>query len=165
MNRTFRLLGVGTAVGVLALGISATSATATPTSTTESSAYAPYVRVIKSNATGRCLDDSSGYGLRIFPCNNLIYQKFDVYNNPNGTHFLVNRSTGRCVEDAAKGIRANRCTGAANQMWYFSNWKGGGWGISNRSTNRCVYAYVNGVSILGTESCNWSSRLQSFALL
>lgn len=88
-------------------------------------------RVIKSNATGRCLDDSA-YGLRTFPCNGLDFQKFNVTNNPDGTHYLVNRSTGRCVEDAPSGIRAARCNGFYRQRWYFSNWGPGGWASAIR---------------------------------
>jgi hypothetical protein len=135
---------------------------------TDSLNNAPVVRVIKSNSTGRCLDDSSGFGLRFFPCNGLQYQKFDVYNNPNGTRYLVNRVTGRCVEDATdgSGLRARNCNGAGNQMWYVSNWGGGGWGFSNKGTSRCVYSYVvaRNTHVWGVGRCNWSSRAQSFSL-
>lgn len=166
MNRTLCLLGVSAAASLLVLGISAPSAMATTLSEVHTgSSTAPHVRAIKSSATGRCIQDSAN-GLRLAPCRNAVTQKFDVYDNPNGTKYFVNRSTGRCVEDAPNGIRANSCNGAGNQMWYLSNWGTGGWGISNKSTRRCVYAYVTqNVYVWGTAGCNWQSRSQSFTLV
>ncbi|MEU6783876.1 RICIN domain-containing protein [Nonomuraea angiospora] len=123
------------------------------------------VRVIKSNETAKCLDDSV-YGLRVFRCNGLVFQKFDVTNNPNGTHYLVNLSTGRCIEDPPSGIiHAANCNGASNQMWYINNWGTGGWGFTNKRTNRCIYNKVAGAQWLIVTVCNWDWRPESFSLL
>lgn len=82
-----------------------------------SSAAAPSkVQFFKSYVTGKCIDDSHE-GLRVFPCNGLNYQKWQVTVWPNGTRELRNVATGRCIDDSHEGLRSFPCNRSAYQSW------------------------------------------------
>lgn len=81
------------------------------------SAIAPQaVQTFKSYGTGKCMDDSH-VGLRVFPCNGLNYQKWQVQVWPNGTRELRNVATGRCVDHSHEGLRSFPCNRSAYQSW------------------------------------------------
>jgi hypothetical protein len=71
--------------------------------------------VLKNVSTLRCIDDSSGYGLRDFGCQapgpNLAYQEFTANPDPSFTYdILKNVKTGRCIDDStAYGLRDYPC--------------------------------------------------------
>src|SRR5438874_3933890 len=75
-------------------------------------------------STGKCLDDSLGYGLRTNTCNGLDYQNFILTETVDG--FLIydviqNVHTGSCVDDSlAYGLRGNYCNGLNYQQFFFN---------------------------------------------
>lgn len=89
----------------------------------------------KSQATGRCWDDSE-YGLRSFACNGLDYQEF--YYNSN--HSLQNVHTGRCIDDSAQyGLRSFPCNGLSYQSWSYTAVSGlYAQYKNNLQTGRCI---------------------------
>jgi hypothetical protein len=109
-------------------------------------------------ATGRCLDDSTAYGLRGFSCNNSSYQFWWSTQNSNGTWTLRNDYTGRCLDDStAYGndvLRGYSCNGLAYQQWTAL----GAFTYRNLATGRCLddsTAYGN--DVLRGYSCNGSA--------
>jgi hypothetical protein len=73
--------------------------------------------VLKNVHTGRCIDDSSGYGLRSYGCNSLNYQQWVEYAGPNGSYIYKNKNTGRCIDDSSAGLRSYGCNGLNYQQF------------------------------------------------
>jgi hypothetical protein len=111
MNKTCSKL-LATAFAMVALTTPAAADTAEA-----SSAVAPQaLQTFKNVGTGKCMDDSHE-GLRVFPCNGLNYQKWQVTVWPNGTRELRNVATGRCVDHSHEGLRSFPCNRLDYQSW------------------------------------------------
>jgi hypothetical protein len=154
-------------LAVVTMGLTATGTATASTEAVKTRAVSPSIGLaapthsIKSMVTGRCLDDSSVYGLRTFPCNGLAYQKFTFWSGPYGTYLLQNQATKRCLYDSLRGgIQARPCTGSSNQHWYLITWaRGGPYGFSNRNTSECIdNTWFGGVSVLQTLPCRAVKR-------
>ena len=124
-SRTGRIVAA-TATAVLTaagLGISAAgtaSAAETGRDTPQSLNGITYSYALQNQNTGRCVDDSFAYGLRAFTCNGMNFQKFNFYQQSNGSWVLQNQNTGRCVDDSlAYGLRAFTCNGMNFQTFNF----------------------------------------------
>ena len=83
-------------------------------------AYADTVSYeIKNGNTGRCIDDSTTYGLRSHACNGTSYQQWKFYLSVRPTFVIKNANTGRCIDDSATyGLRSFGCNGQVYQQWY-----------------------------------------------
>lgn len=71
---------------------------------------------IQSRSTNRCLDHSNENGLRTVDCNQLNWQKWNI-TNKNGGLEIMNRQTGKCLDDSNLGIRAISCNNTIYQRW------------------------------------------------
>lgn len=70
-----------------------------------------------NQATGRCIDDSTTYGLRSYPCNGRTFQEWWEVPTSYGTMFQ-NLNTGLCIDDSATyGLRAYSCNYRTFQSW------------------------------------------------
>ena len=75
--------------------------------------------------TANCIDDSSGFGLRMYGCNtssyNSGYQKW-WYGTYAGYYYFENAKTLVCLDDSLDfGLRVYSCTGNTgnnHQLWY-----------------------------------------------
>ena len=92
-----------------------------------------------NQATGRCVDDSFGYGLRAFGCNGQNYQTFALTGQSDGNWVLTNYNTGRCVDDSfGYGLRAFGCNGQNYQRWQWIAWSDGTSTFVNENTGRAI---------------------------
>jgi hypothetical protein len=67
---------------------------------------------MQNAVTKRCIDDSSGYGLRANGCNGLNYQDFTWWWQNDGSVVMQNAVTKRCIDDSfGYGLRANGYNG------------------------------------------------------
>ncbi|MEU9190830.1 RICIN domain-containing protein [Streptomyces sp. NPDC048484] len=95
----------------LVTGIGVSTATAAP-------AVDP-IQTFRNVATGKCLDDSFGAGVRTHPCNYGPAQQWSVHAWNDGTRRLQNAATGRClslVGLASVGIAT--CNSSEEQSWF-----------------------------------------------
>jgi hypothetical protein len=122
------------AVGMFPTGVQA--APAHPAiSTIKDSAHlnVPYI-VPKNRATNLCLDDSWEVGLRTFPCNGGVWQRWDVYVQTIGIVGLKSQATGKCL-DLVNGLHTDAvCHFTTQQLWKVNSpVDGGGFTIQNTS--------------------------------
>jgi hypothetical protein len=84
---------------------------------------------LENGNTKLCIDDSSQYGLRGYPCNgpsyNSGYQQW--IHNGSSPYQLQNRKTGLCIDDSSQyGLRGYPCNGpsynSGYQAWYSGYW-------------------------------------------
>jgi Ricin-type beta-trefoil lectin domain len=94
--------------------------------------------VLKNRQTGRCLDDSFGYGLRSIACNGLNYQQWNATWGYNWQ--FKNVVTGRCIDDSfGYGLRSTACNGLDYQRWIVDSPHGlGDYELMNLVTGRCI---------------------------
>jgi hypothetical protein len=86
--------------------------------------------------TGRCIDDSFGYGLRSYGCNGLSYQQW-IFQGP--TLVLKNANTLRCMDDSSGyGLRSYGCNGLDYQQWVEYTGPNGSYIYKNKHTGRCI---------------------------
>lgn len=76
--------------------------------------------------TGRCVDDSSAYGLRAFPCNGMTYQFFASQLMASDVNMqkrtFQNVNTGACMDYSSPyGLRGFPCNGTQYQNWWVRN--------------------------------------------
>jgi hypothetical protein len=72
-----------------------------------------------NQATGRCVDDSFGYGLRAFGCNGQNYQRWLWIAWSDGTSTFVNENTGRAIDDSlGYGLRSFTENDESYQSFY-----------------------------------------------
>jgi len=118
---------------VISSSVPASAATFYPgTVRTESAAMAdgapasfqgPGTYVLRNAATNLCLDDSTRYGLRTFPCNsasvNNGYQAWD-FSLPEPLYYaLQNVATGLCLDYSQEyGVRGFGCDGNSYGLGY-----------------------------------------------
>ncbi len=103
-----------TAAACLSLGTSAVAA-ASPAQAAGPDSAGTYV--LSNINTNRCVDDSSTYGLRSYPCNGSQYQHW-VADYANGVQTYRNVATNLCMDDSSGyGLRAFGCNGADYQEW------------------------------------------------
>lgn len=132
---------------------------------TAGSATAADAAGLKSQATGRCMDDSFAFSLRTFPCNGTNFQKFTFWPLSNGTFFLQNKATGRCIDDHDGKIGPAACNGSRFQQWFLVTLsRGGPRMLVNRATNDCIDNRITGANVLQTIPCNSQALPQRFAL-
>ncbi|KDN87417.1 RICIN domain-containing protein [Kitasatospora cheerisanensis] len=113
--------------------------------------------VLVNQNTGRCIDDSLGYGLRAFGCNGLDYQQFTAHKWGDGTWELKNRNTQRCIDDSAgAGLRAFGCNALNYQSWFEHKWDDGTRELKNQNTGRCIEDSAG--SGLRAQGCNALDR-------
>ncbi len=72
--------------------------------------------------TGKCVDDSSAYGLRAIACKqgdgNQKWLLKVSSTSPVQAQVLQDQSTGLCIDDSfSNGLRAIKCNGDLNQGW------------------------------------------------
>ncbi|MGW7352998.1 RICIN domain-containing protein [Streptomyces sp. NPDC054784] len=76
-------------------------------------------RRLQSRFSGKCLDDSAAYGLRMFDCNSETFQSWYVKRWNDGTIELRNQATGKCLDhSAAYGLRTFSCNSSRFQSWF-----------------------------------------------
>lgn len=108
---------------------------------------APYDILENQALRTMCVDDSIDYGVRMFGCNGLNYQKWYIdasWPNPYSPTFFQNVATGRCLDDSVYGLRVLPCNGGTWQIWEPTIWGDNTWQLQNRATGRCLAASHNG---------------------
>ncbi len=123
---------------------------------------APYDVLENQALRTMCIDDSIAYGLRLFSCNGMDYQKWYIdasWPNPYTPTFFQNVATERCLDDSVYGLRAFPCNGGVWQVWSPHRWNDGTWQFQNQATGRCLTTDHNG--FLTTNTCS-SSEWESW---
>lgn len=73
---------------------------------------------LKHVGSGRCLDDSAAYGLRVFPCNASKYQSWIPHRWNDGTVQLRNQATNWCLDHNYHDYtRMHPCNDTQYQSW------------------------------------------------
>jgi len=111
---------------------------------------------VVNGATGLYLDDSDQFGLRAYPGNGGVYQKWYVTEWADNTRELRNQATGRCLDDSLEsGLRTYPCNKSRYQSWYFyaNDYSPGYVSLKNQQTGlvlddssaglRCIAYYGN----------------------
>ncbi|MFD4401112.1 RICIN domain-containing protein [Kitasatospora sp. NPDC058478] len=96
---------------------------------------------LRNWATGRCVDDSLGAGLRPFDCNGLNYQDWRYTKVAGISYTIRNVNTGRCISESGGNVFSTGCDGGFSQQWQayscFENGvKGRCW--QNLNSARCL---------------------------
>lgn len=142
LTRSLRTLVIAAAALALALGVGMVSAP-------DAHAYG-YINSMQNRNTGRCVDDSTSYGVRAFSCNGLNYQRWFTNQGSFAEFVLTNQATGRCLDDSNYGLRSIGCNGGAFQKWLLQD-RGNGVEVRNVWTGKCLDDSGAG---LRTFSCN-----------
>ncbi|MDT7726452.1 MAG: hypothetical protein QOI21_3028, partial [Actinomycetota bacterium] len=79
--------------------------------------YNDGTRQLKSAMSGQCIDDSE-HGLRMYACNNGIFQSWYVRKWNDGTLEFKNQATGKCLDDSEFGLRTYPCNSSKFQSWF-----------------------------------------------
>jgi hypothetical protein len=156
------------AAAILAVGISALPASAAVSGAAKATAHAasPVLASVRPSGPGSkaapgafnggyflengntklCIDDSSQYGLRGYPCNagsyNSGYQSWIVHvDSSTGNFQLQNKNTGLCIDDSSQyGLRGYPCNGPSYNSGY-QQWIHNGsspYQLQNRKTGLCI---------------------------
>ncbi|SDM92518.1 hypothetical protein SAMN04488074_12960 [Lentzea albidocapillata subsp. violacea] len=108
--------------------------------------------------TGLYMDDNFQDGLRAFPFNGGVYQKWDPRGWADNTWQLKNRATGRCIDDSIEyGLRAYPCNKSKYQSWYWRIWGDGTYEFKNQQTGRCIdnFGGLTALRCTASETQSW----------
>lgn len=121
VTQTFRNHATARYLSSYSNGLVETIPTANGYSTWDVTSVATSYRLLRSLATGRCLDSNANRYVYTNPCNSgNVYQQWRPLARTDGHISLQNRGTGLCLDSNANGYVYTNACGSTNtyQHWY-----------------------------------------------
>lgn len=110
VSRSSRINRIARALGMLVPVLAFIVLSSTPAS-------ADSTGRLRNWATGRCVDDSWGAGLRPLDCNGLNYQNWTYTKAAGIAYYIRNVNTGRCLSESGGQVFSTGCDRGRAQQW------------------------------------------------